>query len=564
MKNKNILYILTMIIASFLCGAQLKKSAYAANGTMPVTSNSIKHTIRTLKAGAKTSFESMVSHNSLLYIAGQGVDSNGFPGFLLTRYALQKDGTYDIDTTFGSDGVVITKIGKDAKAHRIMKHQLSNGSLVFFVTGYGTSTDGNRCMAATCYTVDGKLDTTFGSQGIILIPVTQWSEAHGIAIAPDDTIFIAGTSNQTPQDASKAVATVACCNKQGILKKTWGDKGILFLSMPATTFCDSTGKTIISNVGNVAQLVPVITTAGIPSSACGVVVNDDFLYIGGQGIGQNAVNLQLQGSAKSKSRVNPFVACYRAEDGALNQDFKVYHYGVVGESTGGFVFPNISNDSQSGFVDFTSRKEELGFELYGVGYVFSTNETTPVNAPKGTQVRSIIARMDSKGVLKTGLGAKPGPLFNNGVLQTYLVDQNSTFASNPSKMYGTAFTYYTFKNNTTSTAANEGLLLTGYGTTSTDTRNHMILTRYIVNFSSKNWDLDITGFAFKNITGLAGSYSGNAQIYTGNNDWDLYGRAICAENGIIIVAGTAQKDSQSLGIVAFYDGMHGMPLLRNN
>ncbi len=549
-------------IASSLCGAQLKKTVYASSGTMPIMSNSIKHSIRTLKAGAKTSFESLVEINDAVYIVGQGVDADGFFGFLLTRYVVQKDGTYDVDTTFGSDGVVITKIGREAKAFRVIT-DTRNGSTFLIVVGYGTDSVGKRCMAAACYTIDGKLENSFANKGIVSASIARWSEAYGIAITQDGTIFMAGVSSQVPQDTTKMVATVVCCDAHGKVNQAWADKGILLLSEPATKYCDEKGETIVFNAGSTPPSVSVVTSAGQSSSACGVVLWGNFLYVAGQGTGgQNAVNLQSVGGAKSKTRIGPFVACYRISDAALNNDFKNYHFGVAGEAAGGIIFPNIGNDSVSGFTHFVGNTEAIGFELYGIGYVFSTNFSTSVNAARGSQVRSVLVRMDSKGILKTGLGQVAGPLFNNGVIQTYLVDPGSTAASNPSKFYGTGFTYYMFKNTVTDTAMTNGILIAGYGMFARDNRNHIVLTRYVVNFSSKDWDLDLKEFGFDSLVGLAGKYNGHALIYAGNNDWDIYGKAVCAPKGIIFVAGTAEKGKESCGIVALYDGMHGMPLLR--
>lgn len=126
-----------------------------------------------------------IQENGKIVVAGysyNGVDND----FALIRY--NTDGS--IDSTFGSDGIVITQIGSgDDRAFSVaIQH---NGKMV--VTGYsynGSNTD----FALARYKPDGSLDLTFDSDGIVTTTIIGNSNDYGrsLAIHQDGKIVVAG------------------------------------------------------------------------------------------------------------------------------------------------------------------------------------------------------------------------------------------------------------------------------------------------------------------------------------------------------------------------------------
>lgn len=99
---------------------------------------------------------------------------------------LTTSGTFD--TTFGGgDGWVTTRIGSNATAYGVTLQ--SDGRIV--VAGIGN--DGGSVAFLARYTTAGVLDTTFGGDGIVTLPVGSDNEFTGVAIQPDGRIVAAGT-----------------------------------------------------------------------------------------------------------------------------------------------------------------------------------------------------------------------------------------------------------------------------------------------------------------------------------------------------------------------------------
>lgn len=117
----------------------------------------------------------------------------GNSSFALVRY--NADGT--LDTTFGASGIVtITDIGVVALGIQ------SDGKIVAAGYYYNGS---NNDFALVRYNVDGTLDTTFGTGGIVTTDTGSVSDAdtdtaHALYIQPDGKIVVAGDSNSSNSD----------------------------------------------------------------------------------------------------------------------------------------------------------------------------------------------------------------------------------------------------------------------------------------------------------------------------------------------------------------------------
>jgi uncharacterized delta-60 repeat protein len=105
-----------------------------------------------------------------------GIDSD----FALVRY--KTDGTLDHD--FATNGVVTTDLGTRADDARAIAIQ-PDGSIVVAGTA-------GEDIGLARYTDQGRLDTTFGSQGTTVTDLGSDNIANGVALTPDGHIAIAG------------------------------------------------------------------------------------------------------------------------------------------------------------------------------------------------------------------------------------------------------------------------------------------------------------------------------------------------------------------------------------
>jgi len=117
-----------------------------------------------------------------------GASNSGYPGdensFSLARY--KPDGS--LDTDFGDNGKVLTYVWTDGSLCNSAAIQ-SNGK---FVTAGSDPYSGQSVMLR--YTTTGKLDSSFGTNGIANIPNSLSCSDKIIAIQTDDKIVVSGSS----------------------------------------------------------------------------------------------------------------------------------------------------------------------------------------------------------------------------------------------------------------------------------------------------------------------------------------------------------------------------------
>ncbi len=141
---------------------------FGSNGQATTTSGAAAYSVALLPDGK-------------LVVGGWGYYLGG-EASTLARY--QPDGT--LDPTFGDNGVVVTNVG--------------SGSAIY---GVATQTDGkvvavdqtsSAVTAVVRYNADGRLDQTFGVDGIVTTAYPSGGEAQALALQPDGAIVTAGYS----------------------------------------------------------------------------------------------------------------------------------------------------------------------------------------------------------------------------------------------------------------------------------------------------------------------------------------------------------------------------------
>lgn len=120
-----------------------------------------------------------------------GENGAGGSKFALARY----DSNGSPDTTFDSDGMVITSIGSRADGANSVAIQ-SDAKIV--AGGYSYDSDTDSDLAAVRYNANGSLDTTFDSDGIVSTPIDSnvgdHESVNSLAIQPDGKIVGVGGS----------------------------------------------------------------------------------------------------------------------------------------------------------------------------------------------------------------------------------------------------------------------------------------------------------------------------------------------------------------------------------
>ncbi len=94
----------------------------------------------------------------------------------------------DLDPTFGAGGIVLTPIGKWADAHAVVVQP--DGKVV--AAGSATLDGIYNRFAMARYNVDGSLDSSFGSNGIVTTSIGTEAVPHALAWQPDGKLVVAG------------------------------------------------------------------------------------------------------------------------------------------------------------------------------------------------------------------------------------------------------------------------------------------------------------------------------------------------------------------------------------
>jgi uncharacterized delta-60 repeat protein len=150
--------------------------------------------------------------------ADSGQSGRVVEDFMVGR--LNQDGS--LDTSFGSNGMVITRVGDESgmSAHSVAIQ--SDGKIVVAGTSLFYSNDWK--FAVVRYNSDGSLDPSFGSDGISII--SGINSVRSVAIQSDGKIVVVGTDILSGYPTTKSLILVRF-NSDGNLDTSFDDDGQL-------------------------------------------------------------------------------------------------------------------------------------------------------------------------------------------------------------------------------------------------------------------------------------------------------------------------------------------------
>src|SRR5580704_7730280 len=161
--------IVTVAQVNFLnkVGTGIGLARYTAAGELDTTFGTNGITLTTFTGIGFDPIGFAVEPNGDFLVGGVVTNKAGLSGFGLARYA--PNGV--LDTTFGTNGLVATKVGTRSDAPSALLLQ-PNGKIVMggFEVAGGQGVPG--MMSLVRYNANGSLDTTFGKGGISLASVT--------------------------------------------------------------------------------------------------------------------------------------------------------------------------------------------------------------------------------------------------------------------------------------------------------------------------------------------------------------------------------------------------------
>ncbi len=175
-----------------------------------------------------------VQDDDKIVLAGSSFIYNGVANtrdFSVARF--NSDGS--LDNTFGTGGKVITPVGTSDEVVYSMAIQ-ADGKIIVAGGSSGPSPDFISSFALARYNSNGSLDNTFGSGGILVMPLSNlYSTADAVALQTDGQILVAGS---TRIDADTFAFSVVRLNDNGSFDNTFGTNGVVFTTFASThNFC---------------------------------------------------------------------------------------------------------------------------------------------------------------------------------------------------------------------------------------------------------------------------------------------------------------------------------------
>lgn len=198
-------------------GAYVAMARYNTDGTMD---NSFGNFGKVLfQVNGSCYAKDLMLKYDYIYIAGLSLYSSS-SAFLLARFLMNGQ----IDSTFGTNGTVITPIGT-LPSYAYSIDDQSNGKIICSGV-YGDYINNDSLLYALVrYNADGSIDNTFGNNGTLITNIGgELTEAFPLAIQADDKIAIGCTSGIN-YDFDFVVARFL---PDGDIDNTFGNNGAIF------------------------------------------------------------------------------------------------------------------------------------------------------------------------------------------------------------------------------------------------------------------------------------------------------------------------------------------------
>jgi uncharacterized delta-60 repeat protein len=208
-------------------GNKFALARYTTNGTLDSTFGT-NGKLTTAIRGIDDAAQSVcIQADGKIIAAGGSYHYNNFnenPDIALVRYNTNGK----LDTTFGTEGIVITDINDDSYATKI--NILENKKIL--ISGY-TNNGINYQFALAQYNTDGSLDKSFGTNGIVTTTIGSGDDySKSAIIQPDNKIVLIGNS------INNSIAKLALVryNQDGSLDNLFGINGIVTTAIDSGDF----------------------------------------------------------------------------------------------------------------------------------------------------------------------------------------------------------------------------------------------------------------------------------------------------------------------------------------
>lgn len=277
----------------------------------------------------------------------------------------------DLDTTFGTGGIVTTPLGGPGLNPIVIQ---SDGKLV--VVG-SSGTQPALDVAVARYNTDGSLDTTFDSDGTVVTDLGGNDVGSAIALQPDGKILVTGESNSQGNYDFYVVRY----NTDGSLDTSFDSDGMVFTQVGTlhdrayAIVVQDDGKIVIGGYGRVANndfaLVRYCSDGSLDNGA----------NCGGSGFGSNGIVTTSIGGAQDQIYAlaiqddgKILAGGYSNNAGGSNYAFTVVRYNTDGSLDTSFDTDGIAQTSFTTGIDLLyGLAIQPDGKIVGAGYISTSD-----------------------------------------------------------------------------------------------------------------------------------------------------------------------------------------------
>ncbi|MGF1645200.1 MAG: delta-60 repeat domain-containing protein [Thiotrichales bacterium] len=207
---------MVILLASFFCSVQV--AADGVPGSLDLGFGNEGKVILPIGVDGSDARSLAIQSDGKILVAGSSTAPNGKLDFTVAR--LTRSGL--IDTAFGQNGTARVEVSAASDYARDLVVQ---GDGTILVAGY-SNVASNADFVIVKLRVDGQLDSSFGTAGIVSIPMgTGNDQAYVLALRSDGRILIGGFSNNGVDDDMALVSLLP----NGSLDPAFGQAGKLVL-----------------------------------------------------------------------------------------------------------------------------------------------------------------------------------------------------------------------------------------------------------------------------------------------------------------------------------------------
>ncbi|MCL4361542.1 hypothetical protein M1446_04290 [Candidatus Dependentiae bacterium] len=154
----------------------------------------------------------------------------------------------NLDTSFGTNGIVISQIGAESEAKAVTTAQ--NGKIIAVGRAWLEQIEHDRCVIAR-YNLNGSLDLAFGTNGRVIFDINnQDSVLSNVKIDTNSNIVIAGNLNEEEQ----TVGFISRVLSNGAIDTSFGQNGIVKLDSLGITEYSQIESIDVQNNGKIIAI----------------------------------------------------------------------------------------------------------------------------------------------------------------------------------------------------------------------------------------------------------------------------------------------------------------------